>query len=217
MYDQSVVEQVAASVQEFISGVGYPGLFVLIFLESTLVPIPSMLVMPFAGFLAAQGTFSLPAVLLVNALGALTGSLFSYWLGLRGGTLLLERYGKYFFIKPADIARTAQFFARYGAWAILIARFMPVIRHIISIPAGVARMRVSTFAVQTVVGASLWGGGLIVVGYVLGSRWREVIAVAKKFDLAVAVTIALLLVAFVARFYLKRRRAAAMAVGEPPT
>lgn len=203
-----MLQHVATWVQQFIADAGYAGLFVMIFLESTLVPIPSLLVMPFAGFMAAQGHFSLPAILAINSAGAVSGSLFSYWVGMRGGTRLLETYGKYFFIKPADISRTEAFFAKHGVWTILIARFMPVIRHIISIPAGVARMRLATFVTQTFLGATIWGGGLMIVGYVLGSRWQEVAMIAKKFDLAIAIATVLVIVAVAVRFYLKRRKAA---------
>ena len=207
-YDAGVLQHVATWVQQFIADAGYVGLFVMIFLESTLVPIPSLLVMPFAGFMAAQGHFSLPVILVINSAGAVAGSAFSYWVGMRGGTRLLETYGKYFFIKPADIARTEAFFAKHGVWTILIARFMPVIRHLISIPAGVARMRLSIFVTQTFIGATIWGGGLMIVGYVLGSRWQEVAMIAKKFDLAIAISTVLVIVAVAVRFYLKRRKAA---------
>ena len=96
----------AHAVQDLVASLGYPGLFLLIVLESTMVPIPSLLVMPFAGFLASRGDFSLPAILVINSTAALTGSSLSYWLGAAGGKPLLLRYGKYLLIRPKDMEKT---------------------------------------------------------------------------------------------------------------
>ena len=93
----------AHAVQNIVNDLGYPGLFLLVVLESTLVPVPSLLVFPFAGFLAHQGVFSLPVILLLNTVGALTGSALSYWVGIKGGKPFLVRYGKYFFVNAGDI------------------------------------------------------------------------------------------------------------------
>ncbi len=185
---------------------GYPGLFILIVLESTMIPIPSLLVMPFAGYLAAQGHFSLPVILVINSTGALVGSALSYWLGAAGGKPLLLRYGKYVFVRPKDIEKTEEFFAKHGKWTVLIGRFLPVVRHIISIPAGIARMPLVPFFTQTFLGSTLWGGGLMLMGYGLGARWQAIAAQAKKVDLLIAVGIVLVLVALAVRFFLKRRK-----------
>ncbi|MBP6835799.1 MAG: DedA family protein [Kofleriaceae bacterium] len=201
-----MLDSVATWVRELVSSLGYSGLFLLIVLESTMVPIPSLLVMPFAGFLAHQGQFSLPLILALNSVAALVGSSLSYWLGAAGGKPLLLRYGKYVFVRPDDLAKTEEFFAKHGAWTIFIARFVPVIRHIISIPAGLARMPLPQFWLQTFLGASLWGGGLMVVGYVLGSQWESVARQAKKVDLLIAVAIVVFVVAVAVRFWLRRRR-----------
>lgn len=195
-------------MQDIIRDIGYPGLFLLIVLESTMVPVPSMLVMPFAGFLASRGEFSLPAILAINSIGALTGSTLSYWLGAYGGKPLILRWGKYVFLKPADLEKTEQFFARYGAWTVLIARFLPVVRHLISIPAGIARMRMSSFLLQTFLGSTIWGGGLMVMGYVIGENWESVAKQAKKVDLVFGLLIVGLIVAVAVGFFVKRRRAA---------
>lgn len=202
-----MLDSIATFVRNLILDIGYPGLFLLIVLESTLVPIPSLLVMPFAGFLAAKGDFSLPVILAINSTAALTGSGISYAIGAMGGKPLLLRYGKYVLVRPADLARTEEWFAKHGAWTIFISRFVPVIRHIISVPAGIARMRLSTFFLQTFLGATLWGGGLMIVGYELGARWESVMKVAKKFDLGIAALVVVALVAVAAMFYLRRRRA----------
>jgi membrane protein DedA with SNARE-associated domain len=202
-----VLDQVAHTIQDFIRDVGYPGLFLMIVLESTMVPIPSLLVMPFAGWLAAEGVYSLPVILAINGAGALTGSLLSYWLGGAGGKPLLLKYGKYVFVKPDDLRKTEEFFARHGAWTVFIARFVPVARHLISIPAGVARMRLPVFILQTFLGAMIWGGGLMVFGYVVADRWESIAKSAKKVDMVIAVVIVLAAVVIAIRWYRKRRAA----------
>jgi len=201
-----VLQDFAHAVQGLVRDLGYPGLFILIVLESTMVPIPSLLVMPFAGFMASQGEFSLPVILVINSTGALLGSALSYWLGAAGGKPLLLKYGKYVFVRPKDIEKTEEFFAKHGKWTVLIGRFLPVVRHIISIPAGVARMPLIPFFTQTFIGSTLWGGGLMLMGYGLGARWEAIAAQAKKVDLLIAVGIVLVLVAIAIRFILKRRR-----------
>ncbi len=208
------MESIAHSIQEFIQSVGYPGLLALIVLESTLVPVPSELVMPFAGFLASRGEFSLPVVLLVNTLGAAIGSSISYFVGFYAGRPFLDRYGKYFLLRRHDIEKTTSFFERRGAVTVFLARFLPVIRHVISVPAGVARMRFDVFLLLTCLGATLWGGALILLGYFLGSQWESVAASIKHIDLLVAGLIVLTVVVVVIRFVVRRRREQAVATDE---
>jgi membrane protein DedA with SNARE-associated domain len=209
------MDAIAHTIQELIVDLGYWGLFLLIVLESTAVPVPSLLVMPFAGYLASRGYFSLPAILAINSAGALVGSGLSYWFGAAGGKPLLLKYGRWILVKPADIERTEQFFARFGARTIFIARFVPVVRHIISIPAGIARMRLTTFFGLTFAGATLWGGGLMVLGYQLGANWETVVKTWKKIDLFVAAVIVISIVYLAVRF-VRRRRALTHAT-EPHT
>ncbi len=201
-----MLEEIAQAVRGVVLDLGYPGLFVLIVLESTMVPVPSLLVMPFAGFLASQGEFSLPAILAINSAGALTGSLLSYWLGAGGGKPLLLRYGKYVFVRAKDLEKTEQYFARHGGKTIFIGRFLPVVRHLISIPAGIARMPLAPFLTLTFLGATLWGGGLMILGYELGSRWEAVATKAKRVDLVIAAGVVLVILAIAIRFMLRRRR-----------
>jgi len=201
-----VLEDLALAVREIVLNLGYTGLFVLIVLESTMVPVPSLLVMPFAGYLASQESFSLPAILTINSAAALTGSLFSYWLGAAGGKPLLLRYGKYVFVRAKDIEKTEQYFARHGGKTIFIGRFLPVVRHLISIPAGIARMSLPPFLALTFLGSTLWGGGLMLLGYGLGARWEAVATKAKRVDLLIAVAVVLAILAISIRFVLRRRR-----------
>ncbi len=201
-----MLQDFAHAVQGLVRDLGYSGLLLLIVLESTMVPIPSLLVMPFAGFMASRGDFSLPVILAVNSAGALIGSGLSYWLGAAGGKPLLLKYGKFVFVRPSDLEKTEAFFANRGRYTVLVARFLPVVRHIISIPAGIARMPLLPFFTQTFIGATLWGGGLMILGYQLGARWEAIATQAKKFDMAIAALIVLALLALGLRFILRRRR-----------
>jgi membrane protein DedA with SNARE-associated domain len=209
-----VLDQLATFVQDFVARVGYPGLFLLITLESTLVPIPSELVMPFAGILAAQGKFSLPVILVINSAAALLGSGISYWIGAAGGKPLLLRYGKYALIRAKDIELTERFFARHGKATILIGRFLPVVRHIISVPAGIARMPLAGFFTQTFIGSTIWGSILIVLGYHYGEAFLETARQLKHVDLIVGVAILAVLLALAVRFVIRRRRERAAVVSE---
>lgn len=200
------MQEVAKFFQDVVETLGYPGLFLLVLLESTLVPVPSTLVFPFAGFLAAKGVFSLPLVLVINSVGALVGSGIGYWVGAAGGKPLLLKYGKYLLIRRKDIERTEQWFANHGKATVLIARFVPVVRHIISMPAGIARMRLVPFFVQTFIGSTLWGGFLILLGYYMGEHWDTVANKIKRFDLVIGVTIVVAVLVIAVRFFLKRRR-----------
>lgn len=200
------MKQIIDFIQHIVLSMGYPGLFVLIMLESTLVPIPSELVMPFAGYLAHTGEFSLPVILVINSVAALVGSGLCYWIGKAGGKPLLMRYGKFIGVRKKDIEKTESYFARHGKATILISRFLPVIRHIISIPAGIARMPLPAFFLQTFIGATIWGTVLILIGYELGEQGIRFAEKLKHVDLLVGLGIVALLLALGIRFVLRRRR-----------
>jgi membrane protein DedA with SNARE-associated domain len=201
-----VLDSITHSITHFIASVGYPGLFLLITLESTLVPIPSELVMPFAGFLASQGSMSLPLVLAVNTAGAAVGSTLSYLLGLYAGRPFLDRYGKWFLLSREDIEKTHTFFEKHGRVTIFTARFLPVIRHVISVPAGIARMRYDAFLLLTCLGATIWGGALILLGYFLGENWESWASSLKHVDLLIGGLIVLTVAVVAIRFIVKRKQ-----------
>jgi len=201
-----VLEAFSQWVQHIVQLFGYPGVFVLITLESTLIPIPSELVMPFAGYLASQGEFSLPVILLINSAAALLGSGVCYWIGVVGGKPFLTNYGKYFLVRQHDIARTEAFFAKHGKATILIGRFLPGVRHVISVPAGIARMPLRGFFVQTFLGSTIWGGVLILLGYYVGANWKAFATTLKRVDLLIGIILVLALVALGVRFVVRRRR-----------
>ena len=153
----------------------YFSIFLLMAAESSILPVPSELVMIPAGYLVFQSKLGLWSVLLVSALGSLTGSLASYGLASWLGRLIVLRFGKYFLISPHHLDQAERFVAKHGEIAIFTGRFLPGIRHLISMPAGLARMRLSPFVLYTTAGATLWNGVLLVVGYLIGENqfWLE--------------------------------------------
>ncbi len=157
-----------------IEKLGYPGIIVLMTLESMVFPLPSELVMPFAGFLAGQGKFSLWMVIATSVVGSIIGSLLSYAMGRYLGRAFIIKFGKFFLLHEVDLIKTEAWFARRGGITILLGRFIPVVRHLISIPAGTARMNVWKFVIYTAIGAAGWNAFLAYCGFILGERWSEV-------------------------------------------
>lgn len=149
----------------------YFGVFVLMTLESMIAPIPSELVMPFAGFLIFTGHFDPWWVLIASSLGSIVGSMLSYGMGMLGEPVVL-RYGRYLLLNPHHLEWTKRFFERHGGKTIFISRFIPVVRHLISIPAGLARMSLAPFIIYTLVGATIWNMFLVYCGVRLKENWR---------------------------------------------
>jgi membrane protein DedA with SNARE-associated domain len=148
--------------------------------------VPSEAVLPFAGFLASDGRMSLALAFAVSLAGTLVGSLLSYGMGAYGVRPLLERYGKYVLVTPHHIETTHAFFERKGgSLTVFLARFVPVVRHLISIPAGSARMPLGRFVVATAIGGGLWDFFLLYVGFVLGRNWETVTALVERWKWAI--------------------------------
>ena len=155
----------------FINQCSYVGVFLLMTLESMVAPIPSELVMPFAGFLIFTGEFGVVPVLVASTLGSIVGSLLSYGMGMLGKPVVL-RYGRYLLLNVHHLEWTEKFFLRHGGKTIFISRFIPVVRHLISIPAGLARMPLTPFILYTAVGATLWNMFLTYLGFRLKQNWQ---------------------------------------------
>lgn len=149
---------------------GYLGIFVLMALESTVLPVPSELVLIPAGYLAHQGRMNFVLILLASTIGSLAGASLNYAFALWVGRPFLERYGKYFFVRPALLHKTDAFFIKHGAVSTFSGRLIPGIRHLISLPAGLTRMNFATFSFYTCLGAGLWSLVLTLLGYFVGGN-----------------------------------------------
>jgi len=197
-----ILGHVGAFAVDIISAGGYLGVAFLMALESMIVPLPSELVMPFAGFAAAQGKLNFPFVVLASAAGSLIGSLISYTMGYFGGNRFVVHFGKYLFLDVADLKKTEDWFDRQGEKTIFISRFVPVVRHFISIPAGIGRMNLGKFCLYTVLGAAPWNAFLTYLGFVLGENWREV----RHYSEYLSIAVALLLTAGTVYFFVHHIR-----------
>lgn len=149
---------------------GYTGIFVLMALESTVLPIPSELVVIPAGYLAFKGEMNVFLIFLASTFGSLAGAFINYFFALWVGRPFLERYGRWFFVKPETLHKTDAFFVRHGAISTFTGRLIPGIRHLISLPAGLTRMNALTFSLYTTLGAGIWTLVLIALGWFIGGN-----------------------------------------------
>lgn len=154
-----------------ISAGGYFGVAGLMAIESACIPLPSEVIMPFAGYLVSLGRFSLIGAATAGALGCNIGSTIAYLVAAYGGRAAFERWGRYVLIRHEELDRAEKFFARYGAVTVFVGRLLPVVRTFISFPAGLARMPMLKFQIYSFVGAWPWCLALAYVGMVLGARW----------------------------------------------
>lgn len=157
-------------IVETIGSLGYFGIFILMFLESTVFPIPSEVVMIPAGYLAYKGEMNIYVVILLGILGSLGGALFNYYFALKFGRAFLLKYGKYFFVSHESIEKTEKFFKNHGHISTFSGRLIPGLRHYISLPAGLAKMNLFVFCLYTTLGAALWVTILTILGYYLGDN-----------------------------------------------
>jgi len=185
---------------------GYLGVLVAMAIESAMIPLPSELILPFAGFLVSDpgkieplthGPWGFWLVVIAATLGNTIGSLIAYAIGAWGGRPFLERYGKYLLIRPHEIEIAEHFFAKYGAATVFFSRLLPIVRTFISFPAGVARMPLGRFVAYSTAGAFLWSMLLVYAGTVLGANWVDIRHALQPFDLLIAVGVVVLVVAFV--------------------
>lgn len=174
--------------------IDWAGVVVIMTLESANIPIPSEVTMPLAGWLLVedQGGTLLHAILMggiMGGLGCTIGSVLSYALGYYGGRPLVEKYGKYIMVNTQDLARADKWFKRWGDWTAFLSRLLPIVRTFISFPAGVTRIRFWSFSLLTFVGSFLWCAALAAGGWYFGSRWEELRAIMRPFDIPIAIVL----------------------------
>ena len=203
-----VVELVGHFVIAVISHGGYPGIVLLMGIESACIPLPSEIIMPFSGYLVHVGRFKLIWVALAGAVGCNAGSLVAYYVGVVGGRPLVERYGRYLLVTHHDLELADRWFARYGDWAVFFARLLPVVRTFIALPAGIARMNFWRFNVYTFLGSLPWCLALAYAGVKLGERWTILRQYFHRFDTAIIVLILAGVVWFVRHRWKNRLSAA---------
>lgn len=155
-------------IADAVGRLGYPGIILLMALESSFFPFPSEIIIPPAAYLAATGKMNIGMIILCGTIGSFLGALVNYWLALKFGRPFFEKFGRYFFFNPKSLKKTDIFFERHGHISTFIGRLLPVIRQYISLPAGLARMNIFNFCAATVLGAGIWVVVLAVMGYWFG-------------------------------------------------
>ena len=199
-----MIHEIANTIVSYIGDMGYWGIFLLMFLESTFFPFPSEIIMIPAGYLAYKGEMNIYIVILVGILGSLGGALLNYYLAKSLGRTLILKYGKYFFIKEETLDKLDTFFSKHGEISTFTGRLIPGIRQLISLPAGLARMNLATFSFYTSLGAGIWVVVLVAVGYLVGSNEELISEYLKSATLIALVSVLSISIFYVVRY--KRRK-----------
>jgi len=194
-----MIHDIAQFLVNQIGEMGYVGIFLLMFLESTFFPFPSEIIMIPAGYLAYQGEMNLYMVIFVGILGSVAGALLNYYLAMHLGRKIILKYGKYFFIKEETLDKLDTFFAKHGEISTFTGRLIPGIRQLISLPAGLARMNIAKFSFYTALGAGIWVVVLVAVGYLVGSNQELISEYMKSATLIALVSVVLIILFYVVR------------------
>jgi membrane protein DedA with SNARE-associated domain len=201
------VDQIVIPFLENLYGaVGYIGVIVAMAIESAMIPLPSEIILPLAGFQVSdpsliepltKGPWSFWIVVIAATIGNTIGSLIAYAIGAWGGRPFLERWGKYLLIRQHEIELAEHFFTKYGAATAFFSRLLPIVRTFISFPAGVARMDLRKFIIYSTAGAFIWSAVLVEAGVLLGQNWTQIRATLEPFDLVIAVIVFVLIGLFI--------------------
>ena len=194
-----MLHEIVDFIVNTVDSLGYVGIFIMMFLESSFFPFPSEVAMIPAGLLAAQGKMSLILAIMIGIAGSLSGALFNYFLAVKFGRGFLVKYGKYFFISEETIAKTEKFFKDHGAISTFTGRLIPAVRQYISFPAGLARMDLKIFSFYTTLGAGTWVTILALIGYFVGANEALAKEYTKEITIGVLVSLALLVFWYVRR------------------
>lgn len=198
-----IVESVSNFAINLIENLGYWGVFIGMTIESACIPLPSEVIMPFAGFVVNEGKLTLWGITLAGALGNLFGSLIAYYVGLKGGRPLIEKYGKYILISKRRLDLADAWFKRYGHKAVFISRMLPLIRTFISLPAGIAGMDIKKFIIYTFLGSLPWTFALGYIGVQLGQEWTIIKGYFHLLDIIIVLGIIVFLAYLIYKNYKK--------------
>ncbi|MDO8529501.1 MAG: DedA family protein [bacterium] len=202
----SIIGFLAGFIISGISALGYAGVGLMMAIESACIPLPSEIIMPFAGYLVSQGQFTLWGVTLAGSIGSVIGSAIAYFAGLWGGRSFIEKYGKYVLITKHDLDIADRFFNKYGGGAVFFSRMLPVVRTFISLPAGIARMNFWKLSIYTFAGSLPWCLALAYAGKKMGDRWDTLGVYFHKFDIIIAILFLAGIVWFIKRHLNIRKR-----------
>ena len=199
-----MIKELAQELVDLIFDWGYWGIFILMSIESSFLPLPSEIVLIPAGYLASQGQMNISLIVITASAGSLAGAFINYFLALTLGRRVLKRYGKYFFVNEDALTKMDDFFKKHGHISTFIGRLLPVIRHLISIPAGLARMNLVVFSIYTTLGSAIWAFILVMLGYFIGEN-QELIN-EYLHQILIVLVIAIVILSAIYAYYQKRKR-----------
>jgi len=196
------MEQISQAFLNFIDSWGYFAVAVLMAMENACIPVPSELILGFAGYLVSAERMTFTGAMIAGMIGGMAGSIFAYVVGATGGRKFVDKYGKYFFIKKSHVDLAQKWFDKYGVRAVFFSRMLPVVRTFISLPAGFARVDFKQFLFYTFAGSLPWTALILWAGVLLGDNWEYLLEVGHKFSAAFIVVS----VVIIAWLYLRRKR-----------
>jgi membrane protein DedA with SNARE-associated domain len=185
-----------------ITVIGYPGVMFSMFVESFFAPIPSEIILPFSGFVASSGVLNIYLVIILASFAAYLGSLPFYLIGRWGKDkvdIFLRKYGKYMFIKEGDLDKGYDIFSKHGNKMVFFGRLIPIIRTVISFPAGIANMNFGLFSTYTFAGTLVWSSVLVGAGYLLGDNWGSIAGYVSKYEKIILIVLIVIILLFAAR------------------
>ncbi|MFM7481530.1 MAG: DedA family protein [Candidatus Methylopumilus sp.] len=198
---EKLIGLLAVWIMSVISSMGYGGIVLLMAIESACIPLPSEIIMPFAGYLVYKSQMVLWIVAFMGALGCVLGSIPAYYIGKTGGRNLAEKYGRFVLISKKDLKMADDWFKNYGEIIIFIGRLLPAVRTFIALPAGIARMNMTKFIIYTFVGSFIWCWTLAYIGMVFGEQWDTLKFYFHKFHYVIAAGTAIFIAWYIRRHF----------------
>ena len=191
---------------QFIDGWGYYAVAILMALENACIPIPSELILGFAGYMIYAGRMTFTMAMVAGMVGGMAGSYFAYYVGHYGGRPFVDRYGKYFFVKKSHVDIAHEWFDKYGIKAVFFSRMLPVVRTFISLPAGFAHVDMKQFFFYTFLGSLPWTALILFIGMMLGEGWKVMMEVGHEISLAVAAAIVIICIVLYVQYKRKKKK-----------
>ena len=196
------MEQVSQAFLTFIDAWGYLAVVILMAMENACIPVPSELILGFAGYMVSAERMTFTGAMIAGMIGGMSGSIFAYVVGATGGRKFVDKYGKYFFIKKSHVDLAQNWFDKYGIRAVFFSRMLPVVRTFISLPAGFARVNFKQFLFYTFAGSLPWTALILYAGVLLGDNWEYLLEIGHEFSMAFIVVS----VAIIAWLYFRRKK-----------
>ena len=210
----AILENLQTLIEQTITSLGYPGIALVMLIETVFPPIPSEVIMPFAGFMVAEGHFTFFGIVLAGTIGSVLGAtvlyFFGMWLDDAVVRTFIRRFGRWLWVSEHDLDRVTNLFGRYGQSVVFSGRLIPLSRSLISLPAGMSRMRVSPFLIFTTLGTAIWSGVLGYFGMILGDNWEQILSFIDTYERMAVIVLGLVTILLLVTWIVKKRKRASI-------